>query len=287
MGIAKVNDIVAAMKKRFNVDDDRVWLAGFSDGGSGSLGMSMLSADNFAAFMSLSGQMGVTAQWGGKHLYPMNMAMSPQYVVNTDLDKLYLAEKMRKTILMANDIGASILYNEHFGIGHDFSYADAEMPNFKRFLLSNPRKSAPEIIVWKSASNRYGTRFWISINETIDVEPKPWHVDHNMKLSDDRIFFGLLPDWDYKFQGVLVDGLTDGDTYSRRAGMLSQDIIIRANDTLIRTIDDLNAFKDTVKRGEFVKLTVLRDDKPVELSGNLDPVQDTRCATYSLTVKLV
>ena len=299
IGMNKINDIVTAMKRDFNIDDDRVWLGGFSDGGSASFSMSMLAADHFAGFLPLSGQMGVAARDTGVHLYPANMASSRHYVVNTGLDNLYPAKEMRKTVELANRAGANITFNEYDDIKHTFEYADAEMENFRRFLSESVREPTTDRIIWKTATPEHGRRLWLSIDAVSDGEAESWHVDHDMILTDERITVGFIPDWEFAGPGASVVSLVDGDTYARRAGLAAGDIITSANGTDITELGVLLSTLQTLRPESALSLTVQREGKALELDGKLNPVKryplfprtlpsgmiDARYADNTFTVK--
>ena len=270
VGMKNILNIVRKTKRDYNIDDDRVWMTGFSDGASASFLFSMIYPTDFAAFVPLSGHMGVGGLSGKLPLYPANMSMSPLHAINTDIDNLYPAAKMRKMIDMARDAGANIHYREYNGIGHDFGYADEELPRIESFLDRNPRNSLPHHIEWKTGKSEFGKSYWLKINGiSIGEPPAPWHIDSNLSLIDDRVSFGFFPDYEYEGSGVKVDGLSDGDTVSRRMGLKPADIIIKCNEMNIVTIDDLDAFKVSVKRGEHINVVVKRSNQDVLLEGKI------------------
>lgn len=64
VGMENIRAIVRAVKRERNVDDDRVWMGGFSDGASGAFFYAMVRPNDYAAFLSLNGHMGVAASSG-------------------------------------------------------------------------------------------------------------------------------------------------------------------------------------------------------------------------------
>ena len=103
VGQSNVLNIIRETKRNFNIDDEKLWMTGFSDGASGSFHFAMTEPTDFAAFFPLCGDMGVGAQDGGNHLYPNNMSNVPLYVINTDEDYIYPSSRMIKTIDMAKE----------------------------------------------------------------------------------------------------------------------------------------------------------------------------------------
>ncbi len=272
VGIENVLAQVRTMKTRYNIDDDRVWMTGFSDGASGSFGFAMLRPTTFAAFVPLNGHMGVANIAGDLPTFPRNLRNSPLYVINTDLDGLYPADKMRTTIEMANEIGAGIHYREYHGIGHDFDYADAELPRIGQFLSRHPRDPFPAAIEWESADGDFGRCHWLQIGAVLSEAPAPWHTRINTTLTDERVSIGFHADDSFEGEGVKVSSLSDGETLARNIGLLAGDVIVQGDGERIRDLDELNAFKRTLSRGDRVQLTVLRDGEERVLDGRLPEV---------------
>ena len=67
---------LAAVKRRYNVDEDRVFLGGFSDGGSGSLIMGLYYPTPWAGLIDLSGSITV-AIGAPDEAFPANLSNRP------------------------------------------------------------------------------------------------------------------------------------------------------------------------------------------------------------------
>ncbi len=273
IGIENVLSQVRTTKARYNIDDDRVWMSGFSDGASGAFGFAMLRPSTFSAFVPLNGHMGVPNLSGDLPTFAGNLAGSPLHVVNTDLDGLYPAAKMRRTIKMASDAGADIRYREYHGIRHEFAYADEELPRIARFLKRHPRDPFPAAIDWEAADTDFGRCHWLQIDRIVPTAPAPWHTDINAVLTDERISIGFHADDSFAEEGVQVASLADGETLARDMRLLAGDVIIRGGGERIRDLEALNVFKATVARGDVVQLTVMRDGHEKVLEGRLPEVR--------------
>jgi enterochelin esterase-like enzyme len=272
VGQSNVLNIIRETKKNYNIDDENLWMTGFSDGASASFHFAMTKPTNFAAFVPLNGDMGVGAIDGGHHLYPANMSNRPLYVINTDRDIIYPAARMIKTIELAREAGADIFYREYHGFGHDFGFADDELPRFERYFKRNSRNSLPHHIAWKSAQDEFSKISWLKINQVTEGAKAAWHKDFNTKLLDERVMIGFDPDFGYEGNGVKVAKVPEGDALSNRLGLKSGDIVIQFNETKISNLDSINNFKATVNRGDFVKTIVLRNGNEVTSGANIpDP----------------
>lgn len=274
VGIQNVLNQIRIVKHRYNVDDDRVWMAGFSDGASASFSFCMLHPSDFSSFVALNGSMGVGNQDEGLPTYASNLSAAPVYVVNTDLDELYPASEMRKTIEMARGAGAQVFYKEYFGIKHSLDYIEKELPRIARFLHRHPRDPFRPDITWKASDPAYGQNRWFRIGQVAKGEPAPWHRDANITLTDRTVLFGFMIDYSYKGDGLAVERLVDGDTPARLIGLAAGDVIVECNEMRIRNDDDFETFRMSVQRGDSVRMVVLRDGKQVILSADLPEPKD-------------
>jgi hypothetical protein len=271
VGMANIRAVVRAAKLRYNVDDDRVWMAGFSDGASAGFLHAMVSPDDFAAFVALNGHMGVGSLDGDLPTYAPNMSASPIYATTTFDDGLYPSSKMRPSIEMARKAGADILYHEMPG-EHDFADVEARIPGIARFLDRHPRDPFPSRIAWEVGRPEFGRCKWFAIDRITPEAPAEWHVDHNVALVDDRVTIGFQPDYEFEGPGIRVAALSDGDYPARSVGLMADDVILSADGVRTDSLPDLDAWKETVERGDPFEMTVMRGDAELVLSGALpDP----------------
>jgi len=268
VGMANVKNLIRTVKRQYNIDNDRVWMAGFSDGASAGFGFAMLDPNDFGAVIALNGHMGVASLDGDLPVYARNFANTPVYAVTTDNDGLYPTSKMGPTLEMALDAGGDILYRTLSG-DHSFSYAEKELPRIRRFLERHPRDPLPHEIVWECADSEYGRCRWFVIDEIALESPKPWHDDWNTSLLDDRITIGFFSDDAFEGSGVRVGNLADGETFASNAGLQPGDVIIGGGSMSIENMGDLITFKGTLSRGDRAELAVLRGNERLNLVGEI------------------
>ncbi len=271
VGMTNIRNLVRAVKRELNVDDDRVWMAGFSDGASAGFAHAMLAPSDYAAFVALNGHMGVASLDFDQSTYAPSMSATPVFATTTFDDGLYPSHKMRRSIEMARDAGADIYYREFPG-SHDFDDVKDELPAVARFLERHPRDPFPPRIVWETGSGDFGECRWFAIDRITTDEPAPWHEDHNVALTDDRVTIGFQPDYEFEGTGIRVGILSDGDYPARNIGLKAGDVIVKADAARLDSLPDLNEWKGTVKRGDAFEMTVLRDGGEVVLRGELPEV---------------
>jgi predicted esterase len=253
VGMGNIENQIHLVKREFNIDDDRVWLSGFSDGASASFGHAMLVPP------SLDGDLPT---------YVVNMANTPTYAVTTDRDYLYPSATMRPTIALAQAAGADIRYREHEG-GHDFTYADVELPLISEWLQRHPRAPFPSELTWETAALQYGKCRWFAIDAIKPVAAADWHQTFNMTLIDSSITIGFIPDWEYEGPGIRVDRLSDGNYVAPLLGLKAGDLIVGGAGLPIDSIENLDSYKSTLRRGDPTQITVQRGDRELTLSATL------------------
>ena len=267
VGIANIRNLVREVKRYYNVDDDRVYMGGFSDGGSASFAHAMLGPTDYAAFLALNGHMGVASKDNNMPLYAPNMMNTPVYATTTHNDDLYPTHKMAATVDMAQKAGADIAYKTFAG-EHDFDDIRSDLPFMFEFMERHPRDPFPSRIVWEAGDKKFGRCRWFAIDEITTAKPERWHRDYNTALVDTRITFGFISDWEYEGEGVYVSRVIE-ETAAEGMGLLADDIIVRGEEMAIGNIDHLNAYKETLHRGGSFSLTVKRGEDLVTLRGNL------------------
>lgn len=267
VGMANIRNLVREVKRAYNIDDDRVYMGGFSDGGSGSFAHAMLAPTDYAAFVAMNGHMGVASRDNGVPLYAPNMMNTPVYATTTHDDDLYPTRKMTATVEMALKAGADITYKTFPGT-HDWEDIESDLPFMFDFMERHPRDPFPGKIVWEAAKREFGECRWFTIDRTTTDWPAKWHRDYNVSLTDDRITFGFITDWDYEGEGIYVSRVIQG-TAAASIGLLADDIIVRGGEMRIRDMDDLNTYKATLRRGGPFGVTVRRGEELVVLMGEL------------------
>lgn len=269
VGMSNIREVVRTAKRQYNIDDDRVWMIGFSDGASAGFAHAMVTPSDYAAVVALNGHMGVGNLDGELPTYAPNMANTPIYVVTTFDDGLYPSERMRPTLEMALRAGGDILYRELQG-EHDFPYPTDELPAISRFLGRHPRDPFPTRIVWEAAGREFGQCRWIAIDRVTLDEPADWHVDHNVLLVDDRVTIGFQPDGGYEGEGVGVGLIVEEQRYpAEEMGLLAGDVIVAGDGRGIADAEGLGEFKAGLSRGDEFELTVLRDGRELVLAGRI------------------
>ena len=114
-----VMDVIAEMRRDYNIDPDRIYLTGHSMGGYGTWSVAMSHPEVFAALAPVAG--------GSNNPAGMSkIAHIPQLVVHGDTDPTVSVERSRTMVAAGKKVGAEIKYIEVPGGDHGSVVA----PNF-------------------------------------------------------------------------------------------------------------------------------------------------------------
>ncbi len=281
-GVRNIQTQIRTLKTMFNIDDDRIYITGFSDGGSGSFFLAMSAPDDFASFYPLNGFLSVGSMVTKTPSFLPNLRNRRVNAINTDLDRLYPTRRTRLVMDLAVDAGANLLYKEYWGIGHSFDYADDEIPIMFESMEIQPRDIFQPSIYWETWTPDYGKCDWLEILE-IDstMSLADWHEEYQIQLPDDRISFGFFPDDDFDYDGIMVYNLADGKTTAREMGLQQHDLIIKMDGIAIHSLDEMDSLKTFKQRGDSVSLTVKRYDEEVTLYGQFPDTTYYDAIVYS------
>lgn len=160
-GIAEkdVYDMLTDVKKRFSIDDDRVYLTGFSIGGGGALWLGLTRPDIWAALAALS----PTAPPGTDQLAP-NSANLPIHLFQGAIDPVVPAQSTRQWDALFRQSGSPVEYAEYPRVRHnswEFAYKDGAIFDwFARFH----RNRFPERLRFATDQYKYNSAYWVRID---------------------------------------------------------------------------------------------------------------------------
>ncbi len=274
-GMEHVSWLIRQMKRQYNVQDDKVIMCGFSDGGSGSYHYAMTDPTDMAVFFPWSGHISVGSLVGGMQVYVPNLANRPVFAVNGGNDGLYPSERMMPLMKLALDHGADLTFTSFDTAGHNSGYFSEEMPLFVKRVKSISRQPFKSCLYWETDDLTYNRIDWLQIDELDTLRPAAdWHLDANLMLKDTRITFGFMADIEFEDEGVKVKSVPEGDSPANQMGLKVGDVIVMMDDIPIGSLDDLGKAKSTKQRGDDVTLIVEREGETFTLLATFPPMSE-------------
>ncbi len=154
--------------RTYNVDENRVYMTGVSDGATGSYFYAMKLTTPFSAFLPLNGNMRVLAAPSTRangQMYAGNLVNKPLFIVNGGRDPLYPLVAIAPHVEMIEAAGAKVEFRPQPEAGHDTSWWPSERSHFEAFVMAHPRQPHPESLSWESErTDRYNRAHWLVIN---------------------------------------------------------------------------------------------------------------------------
>jgi hypothetical protein len=170
--VQNLHAIVDDLKRRYNIDENRVVVAGVSDGGTGAYYVAMRDTTPYASFLPLNGYIMVLAngEIDDGRTFPNNLRDKPLFVVNGGKDRLYpisIVEPFTRH-LMKN--GVRIDYHPQPDGEHNTKWwPEIEAP-FEKFVADHPRDPNPDNLTWEAADTVNNRAHWLVI-DTFGIAP--------------------------------------------------------------------------------------------------------------------
>lgn len=161
-GIAEkdVMDVLADVKKRFNIDEDRTYLTGLSMGGGGTLWIGLTRPDLWAAMAPVC-----PAPPQGTDELAANGLNVPFHFFHGDKDQAVPVTVSRDWTKKLKELGASVEYVEYPGVNHN-SWENAYKDEFIFEWFSKfKRNNYPNEVRFNSRSYNYTKAYWVNIDQ--------------------------------------------------------------------------------------------------------------------------
>lgn len=198
---------VDALKRKYNIDEARIYLTGISDGGTGVYYMALKEPNLWSSYLPLNGSIAVlrSPQNGADgEMYGNNLATAPFYIVNGEQDNLYPVYQVEPHIKWFQALGMPHVFRPQAGAGHNTAWWPTEREPYETFVREHPRAAHPARLSWETErTDKFNRSRWLVINE-LRQDPS-----RETELKD-RGFFQHT-----KLSGR-VDVIRDGNSFEAR-----------------------------------------------------------------------
>lgn len=167
-GIAEkdVMDVLADVKKRFNIDEDRTYLTGLSMGGGGTLWIGLTRPDIWAAIAPVC-----PAPPDGTIDLAPNTLNYPSWFHHGDKDQAVPIAVSRDWTKKMKELGSNVEYTEYPGVNHNSwenAYADAQIFDW---FSKYKRDLHPARVHYVAKSYQYNHAYWVTFDQIIPGVP--------------------------------------------------------------------------------------------------------------------
>jgi predicted esterase len=167
--VDNLRSILDTLKRTYNVDENRVALAGVSDGATATYYVAMRDTTPYASFESLNGFIMVLGNESlgiSGDLYASNLRNKPFFAVNGGLDPLYPAARVEPFIQQLVRAGVAVDYHPRPDGVHSTAWWPDVKDSFESFVRAHPRNPLPDRLTWETDRGGAGGRaHWLSIDK--------------------------------------------------------------------------------------------------------------------------
>ncbi len=177
-GYSHLNKMIIQTKKLFNIDDNKVYLAGFSDGGASVYNAAYLVPTAFACFYPINASM-ISAPY-----YP-NLINRPIYSFVAEKDELFDRRSMLTKASYVNQLGGNWSYREIPGRKHFYHpYHQEVLPILFDHMQTVSRNPLPNSLVYHRAfndSSSFPGIDWLQIKVNTSKPPEAFHFTDSVR----------------------------------------------------------------------------------------------------------
>jgi predicted esterase len=164
--VENIHTILDTVKRTYNVDENRVAVAGVSDGGTGTYYIAMRDTTPYASFLPLNGFIMVLPSVDPGDLFPNNLRNKPFFVVNGGRDPLYPTATVEPYVNHMKTHGVELEYHPQPNGVHNTAWWPDVVDKFEAFVFSHPRSPLPDKLTWQSGATRIDNRAdWLIIDK--------------------------------------------------------------------------------------------------------------------------
>ena len=146
-GMSRVLQTVRLMTLCYPINPEKVFLAGVSDGATGSYCAANTICDPFAGFIAVSGYGGMLVSLG-MNIYPQNIMQRPLLNINAGQDRIYPLSQVMQFLSWLEQNGVSVDHREYPDEKHGFDYRQKEYGNLAAVIRTWSRPPARNSISW-------------------------------------------------------------------------------------------------------------------------------------------
>ena len=166
--VANILRLVDTLKRRYNIDESRIYLTGISDGGTGVYYMAMKAPTTWASYLPLNGSIAVLrgAENGADgELYGNNLINAPFYIVNGEQDPLYPVWHVEPHIAWFKQLGVPLVFRPQAGAVHNTAWWPTERAPYESFVHAHPRPAQPAALTWETERvDAFNRNHWLVID---------------------------------------------------------------------------------------------------------------------------
>ena len=275
--VENVSAILDWVKRRYNVDENRVVLSGVSDGATAAYYMAMRQTTPFASFLPLNGfirVLGSPAIDLGGGLFPQNLRNKPLFIVNGGRDRLYPIRNTKPYTKHLQQGGVEIAYLPQPEGEHNTRWWPEVKEPFESFVRDHPRNPFPAKITWEADETAVANRaHWLVIDRIVPDAPGSFASGDVHWQDLNEIQVGTGPNIGLRALGSTIEAVVPGSP-AAAMGLRPGDIVVAINGRSMPLRTNVLEVLRLFHAGDTLTLSVSRTGTRVDLSGSYDPTDE-------------
>ena len=158
-----VLNLIDETREKYNIDSDRVFLAGLSNGAIGAYMIGMFYPDRFAGLIPIAGS--ITPRY--MH-FLVNLRNTPIYMIQGAHDPIFPIQLSRRIHKILSDMKYPVRYREHGekGLAHGGHFLpESEVPAMVEWIGKQKRRLNPDVVRMTREGNHMGAIHWARLIE--------------------------------------------------------------------------------------------------------------------------
>jgi predicted esterase len=261
--IENLAGVLDDLKRTWNLDENRAYLIGISDGATGAFYHAMKATTPWAAFLALNGHPVVLANPASDvdgEMHVTNLRNKPLFVINGGRDRLYPTASVVPFMRLFQQAGVFLDFRPQPDAGHDVSWWDDEKPAMDAFMTDQVRRPLPARLSWETErTDRYNRAHWLVITELGSVEGESDFDDFNeIASSPPSVPIGFNQLGLLEGGGIVLIDIVAG-SIAEAAGVRAGDVLVGVNGRAVATVDDLREAVQAPRDGPGLDVEVERE----------------------------
>jgi len=213
-GFYMIPAMLKQIKEVINVDDNRVFISGHSNGATGSFSYAMKQPSPFSGFYGFNTRPRVAT--GGTYI--RNILNRSFFNVSVDQDYYYPPQANDSLNKVMKDLHADYQDHRYNGFPHWFPQFNESEPAYKLLfndLIKRKRDPFRPSVNWECDDVKYGRCDWISITalDTATATKAAWQTHVNFKINKWIVL-------DKASKPIIRDTIMNGFNYRKRSGAI-------------------------------------------------------------------
>ena len=267
--------ILDRLKRTYNVDENRVYLTGTSDGGTGVYYFAFRDPTPWASFVPLIGDMMVLAaptSLTDGEIFPGNAVNKPLYVVNTGRDRQYPAHVTQIHVDHLRRLGGVVVFRVYPELDHSTEWWANERPEIEAFVQDHPREPYPDTISWQTERvDRFNRAHWLVIDRLGAVAGESKLPDTNLLQRGREIDFGVRINNAVDRGRRLHEVVAGSNAF--QIGLRTGDRLLEINGAPVHTGRDIAMAMETWNAADILRFVVERSGGRMVLEGTFAPAE--------------